>query len=282
MASAWYVQQRSGNSGWVDVTWSLGVGGGCGHRRDLAAWTGLAALAADDGGSSRRILVLAARRCTLPGAPDSSDDDPRYRNLIIQWGSDAPRRMFWFLQSQAAVGIVLALSIVLAAHNPNPNLRIQDLIGLAILLAAIVGEAVADRQLRAFKSDPAQSKGHLRCRSLAMVPPSELFLRMAVVARLSDYCHRFRRPKPLRMARASRASLHVLGAGTRIRHSAARRAYAALSRRSVSRLSKANARLFPIAVEMMLASASDLPIGQPRTSVLKQRPGRSGETKWIT
>ena len=27
MASAWYVQQRTGNSGWVDVTWSLGVGG---------------------------------------------------------------------------------------------------------------------------------------------------------------------------------------------------------------------------------------------------------------
>ena len=63
--------------------------------------------------------------------------------------------MFWFLQSQAAVGIILALSIVVAAHNPNPNLRIQDLIGLLILFAAIVGEAIADRQLRAFKSDPA-------------------------------------------------------------------------------------------------------------------------------
>ena len=72
-----------------------------------------------------------------------------------QWGNDAARRMFWFLQSQAAVGIILALSIVLAAQNPNPDLRIQDLIGLVILLAAIVGEAIADRQLRAFKSDPA-------------------------------------------------------------------------------------------------------------------------------
>ena len=74
---------------------------------------------------------------------------------MIQWGKDAARRMFWFLQSQAAVGIVLALSIVLAAQNPNPNLRLQDLVGLVILLAAIVGEAIADRQLRAFKSDPA-------------------------------------------------------------------------------------------------------------------------------
>jgi hypothetical protein len=82
----------------------------------------------------------------------------------------APRRMFWFLQSQAAVGIILALSIMVAAHNPNPNLRMQDLIGLMILSAdgpviritssnaALVGEAVADQQLRTFKTDPANRK----------------------------------------------------------------------------------------------------------------------------
>ena len=63
-------------------------------------------------------------------------DDPRYRNLIMQWGGDAPRRMFWFLQSQAAVGAVLALSIALAAQNPNPILRMQDLVGLAVLWLA--------------------------------------------------------------------------------------------------------------------------------------------------
>ena len=59
MASAWYVQQRTGNSGWVDVTWSLGVGGVAIHRRGLASWIRLAALAADTGGGARRILVLA-------------------------------------------------------------------------------------------------------------------------------------------------------------------------------------------------------------------------------
>ena len=26
MALAWYVQQKSGNAGWVDVSWSFGVG----------------------------------------------------------------------------------------------------------------------------------------------------------------------------------------------------------------------------------------------------------------
>jgi steroid 5-alpha reductase family enzyme len=154
MASAWYVQRRTGNSGWVDVTWSLGVGG---VAAIAAAWP-----VGYDWPHWRQLMVafLAGSWCLrlgvhIAGRTRAATDDPRYRNLMVQWGSDATRRMFWFLQSQAAVGIMLALSIVLAAHNPNPNLRMQDLIGLVTLLAAIVGEAIADWQLRVFKSDPA-------------------------------------------------------------------------------------------------------------------------------
>ena len=106
------------------------------------------------------VAALAVSWCLRLGIhiatrANSATDDPRYRNLMNQWGRNAARRMFWFLQSQAAVGLILAVSIVLAAQNLNPNLQIQDLIGLMILFAAIVGETIADRQLRAFKSDPA-------------------------------------------------------------------------------------------------------------------------------
>ncbi|HET7378281.1 MAG TPA: DUF1295 domain-containing protein [Anaerolineae bacterium] len=154
MALAWFVQRKTGNSGWVDVTWSLGVGGvafigaawplglGWPHWRQVA----VAALAVS---WCLRLGIHIATRT------HAATDDPRYRNLMNQWGNDAARRMFWFLQSQAAIGIILAISIALAGQNLNPNLRIQDLIGLVILSAAIVGEAIADRQLRAFKSDPA-------------------------------------------------------------------------------------------------------------------------------
>ena len=128
---------------------------------------------------------------------------------------------------------------------------------------------------------PCQPQGRMRCWTLAMVASSELLLRMVVVACLSDYCDRFHRPKPLWMARASRASLHVLGAGTRIWHPAARRPHAVFSRRSISRLLKANARFFPVAIEIMHCSTGHPPMGRPRTSVLKQPPGRSRETKWI-
>ncbi len=154
MALAWFVQRKTGNSGWVDVTWSLGVGGvAC----IAAAWP------LGQGGAHWRQMLVAALAVSwslrlgihIATRTHAATDDPRYRNLMNQWGKNAPRRMFWFLQSQAAVGLILAVSIVLAAQNLNPNPRIQDLIGLLILFAAIAGEAIADRQLRAFKSDPA-------------------------------------------------------------------------------------------------------------------------------
>ena len=51
--------------------------------------------------------------------------------------------------------LILAISIVLAAHNAHPGLRIQGVLGLTTLIAAIVGEAVSDFQLRQFEADPA-------------------------------------------------------------------------------------------------------------------------------
>lgn len=154
MAGAWLVQQKAGHSGWIDVSWSLGVGAVASgaallplhqhwpHWRQLS----VAILAAC---WSLRLGLHIARRTR------AAKDDPRYRALIVQWGADAPRRMFWFLQSQAAVGALLALSIALAAHNANPVARMQDFVGFALLGLALMGEAIADRQLRLFKSNPS-------------------------------------------------------------------------------------------------------------------------------
>ena len=85
--------------------------------------------------------------------------------------------MFWFLQSQAAVGnSTCALDRGRGAQSEFKPGEYRILIGLVTLLAAIVGEAIADWQLRVFKKRPCEPKRRLRCRSLAMVPPSELFL----------------------------------------------------------------------------------------------------------
>lgn len=153
MAGAWLVQQRTGNSGWVDAVWTFGLG----------AVGGVAALApihdADDG--VRRFLVAAlllawSARLGLHIVSRTAKiaDDPRYAELIRGWGPNARREMFWLLQKQALVTIPLAASVFLAAHNPAVSMRLQDWVAICLLVVAIAGEAIADRQLRQFRSDP--------------------------------------------------------------------------------------------------------------------------------
>lgn len=157
MAGAWSVQQRTGNSGWVDTIWTFGLG----------AVGAIGALAPFEAIASRQILAavmiaLWAGRLGLHIAQRSRGitDDPRYAEMARGWGSDAPRQMFWLLQKQAWVTIPLALAVFLAAHNPASQLRLQDIAAIAVMAIAIVGEAVADRQLRAFAADPA-NKGRV-------------------------------------------------------------------------------------------------------------------------
>lgn len=154
MASAWVVQQKTGNSGWVDTIWTFGLG--------LVAI--VAALAPIDSSEAtlRQSLVAGlvaiwALRLGLHIAKRSAGitDDPRYAELIRGWGADARRQMFWLLQKQAIVTIPLAMSVFLAAHNPSGQLRLQDWLGLSVLVLAIAGEALADHQLRRFRDNPA-------------------------------------------------------------------------------------------------------------------------------
>jgi steroid 5-alpha reductase family enzyme len=159
MAGAWLVQQRTGNSGWVDTIWtfSLGLTGAAGALWPIAGsspnprqWL-LATLVAV---WSIRLGSHIARRTA------GITDDPRYAAFAQEWGVDSPRRMFVFLQNQGLGSIPLVFSIFVAARFPHDALRIQDYLGVLVLLIGIAGEALADAQLKTFRSDPA-NKGRV-------------------------------------------------------------------------------------------------------------------------
>lgn len=151
MTFAWFVWRRTGNSGWIDAVWTFGLG----------ATAVLAALIPDGNGdiSSRQYFVagvfaLWSLRLGLHIAYRtwSITEDPRYAALERDWGEDRERQMFILLQKQALVSLPLALSVVIAAWKPGAT-GLQDFLGALILLVAIGGETVADRQLRAFRAD---------------------------------------------------------------------------------------------------------------------------------
>jgi len=155
MAAVTLAVLRGAKSGWVDAVWSflVGIAGVAAALAPVEGWPGdpqrraLVAIAAALW-SLRLGLHIAAR--TLRGG-----EDPRYAALREEWGDDWRSRMFRFLQIQAAVAFLLATTMFLAARNPASGLQWSDFAGLAVLLAAVAGEGVADAQLARFRRDPA-------------------------------------------------------------------------------------------------------------------------------
>ncbi|MGJ7041494.1 steroid 5-alpha reductase family enzyme [Shinella sp. BE166] len=155
MTGAWLVVVRGASSGWVDATWSflVGAAGIAVALTPVAGW---------EGDVQRRLvvaLIAVLWSCrlgfhivlrTLHGG-----EDPRYARLKQEWGDRWKGRLWFFLQIQAAAALLLAATIFLAARNPAPGLRWSDIAGIAILVAAVLGEGLADAQLARFRGDPA-------------------------------------------------------------------------------------------------------------------------------
>lgn len=157
MACAWAWQKRVGDIGWVDVFWTFGT---------AVAGAGLALAWADGSGAwPRRAVVIAivavwALRLGLHVAvrvARAPREDGRYQELREAWGKALQPRLFRFLQVQAFVSTGLAAAVALAANRPGPGVRAGDGLGVALALLAIGGEALADRQMEAFRRDAANA-----------------------------------------------------------------------------------------------------------------------------
>lgn len=156
MALAWVVGRLPGRSGWIDAAWSLATG-------LVGAVVALVPVA--DGVTPRQGLVagmVALWSLRLGGhialRTAGGGDDPRYAELRRAWGPRFAMRLFLFLQIQAVAAWLLVVCVMVAARNPAPIWAWSDLAGAALLALAVLGEGVADAQLRAFRKDPAHDR----------------------------------------------------------------------------------------------------------------------------
>jgi steroid 5-alpha reductase family enzyme len=151
MAALWLLQKRRGDAGIVDVAWSAGLG----FAAILYAFTSEGALV------RRGLLGLLAGGWSLRLASYllfdrifRGEEDGRYQRLRSKWGNKADTYFLVFFQFQALLVPLLSLPLLVVAHNSSPGPTGFDIAGILIFLVAIIGEAIADRQLRRFRSDP--------------------------------------------------------------------------------------------------------------------------------
>ena len=156
MTLLWARQLRTHNATSVDVAWSFGLAA-------LAIVYGVFS----DAPMLRRLLIggLALAWALRLGlfllfnrVLGHTDEDGRYRAMREHWGAAAAKNFFWVYQAQAAVAMMF--SIPLLAAMPGDSLDGFAFAGVAVWAVAVAGEAIADRQLAAFRGNPA-NKGRV-------------------------------------------------------------------------------------------------------------------------
>ncbi|MBX9604166.1 MAG: DUF1295 domain-containing protein [Bryobacteraceae bacterium] len=159
MAVLWLIHLPLRNASIVDIGWSFGIAlvalvyaiqgpGGSPRRWVMAAMAGLWGLRL--GG----YLLLR-----IAGKPEEG----RYVALREKWKTNLEFKFLLFFQFQALLCPALSWPFLVAAVNPAPGLGGWEYAGLAIWAAGVMGEAIADGQLDAFKKDP-RNKG-LTCQA---------------------------------------------------------------------------------------------------------------------
>jgi steroid 5-alpha reductase family enzyme len=152
-AAVFLIARRIDNYGIVDIAWSYAFAA-------LAAFYALAG----SGWPVRRALIgaLACLWSLRLGTHlyvrvmgHHPVEDGRYLALRQRWAANFTPEMFKFFQMQAVSVVLLGAAFLVASINPRPTLHPLEIAGMLLWLIALTGEALADRQLAAFKHDPA-------------------------------------------------------------------------------------------------------------------------------
>ncbi len=160
MGALYFVQRARANANIVDFGWAAGVGG-------VALW--YAAAAPGDGAHRLALAVVGslwAFRLSFYLLRDRvlyAKEDGRYRVLRESWGARAQRNFLIFFLAQAALVVLFSAPHLMTALRPGPGLSPWGWCGVVVGLGAILGETIADRQLRRWRDAPA-NRGRT-CRS---------------------------------------------------------------------------------------------------------------------
>ena len=151
MFGLWLIQLKYRNASLADAGWCAGLVG-------AVIWYALMV----EGEPARRMLVasmigLYALRLgsyILLDRIVGKQEDPRYRMVRRRWGQQEPAIIFGYFQLQAAAICLFSYPPLLVMQNPRPAFSLWELLGVIVWGVAVAGEAIADRQLAAFRRQP--------------------------------------------------------------------------------------------------------------------------------
>jgi steroid 5-alpha reductase family enzyme len=152
----WLRQKSTKNAGMVDPVWSYCVG-------FTAVFYAL--VSTGDPATRWTVGILGGAWGVRLGTflffrNTGKPEDGRYHRLREEWGDKADSNMFWFFQFQVVLAMLLSLGFLVASYRPSTPSFAIFVAAIVLMAISVIGEAIADAQLSAFKKKP-QNKGHV-------------------------------------------------------------------------------------------------------------------------
>ena len=267
MAGAWLVQQRTGNSGWVDTIWtfSLGLVGAV----SALAPSGTVALGSRQWLVAALVAVWSVRLGSHIAARTAKiTDDPRYAAFAKEWGVEFTAQDVHLL-AEPRFGID-PVGVRDFRRRARAGCRTSRT-GLSRRRSSCLTGSRAKRSpmRNSSRSDQSrQQRDGERRRTLELVAAPELLLRMVRLARLSGHRNFVRLSVGLATLLAPIFMFWILNYVDR--RSAARRADDKIARRPLSRVPSADQPFLPLAAkDYVICHDPDFPdIASPSVSPL--------------
>lgn len=169
MSLVWVLHLPRKNAGLVDVAWAFGLGLLALFYFSVSRWSLFAAgvpfstlffvNGSPEHGTlfvamaliwSARLTLHLFQRNVLSGAAE----DPRYADLRVKWKEGLLFKFYLFFNAQGAMNVFLSLGFLLVMVGPSKGLGFFEWTGFVVWFVALVGEALADWQLKRFKLEP--------------------------------------------------------------------------------------------------------------------------------
>jgi steroid 5-alpha reductase family enzyme len=157
MTIIWIIQNKNKNAGLVDVAWAI----------SFSISMLIYYFYYSENSTLRKnilliMVIIWSLRLTIYlfkrnwGKPE----DARYTNLRKEWGDQAGIKLFGFFQFQALLAALLTFPFAIISMNPSDGFTGLEILGLILWNIGLIGESIADNQLRSFKANVA-NKGKI-------------------------------------------------------------------------------------------------------------------------
>ena len=146
----WHLRLR--NAGTVDIGWGLGF-----------IFLTLVYISQGEGFTLRNgfglfmvsVWGLRLSLFLIKRLQHDNKEDARYQTLRNNWRTQQSLKFFFFFEFQALLQVILSTPFLAVSRNPQQQLSLVEIVGFVIWLAGVVGEAISDKQLAQFKTNPA-------------------------------------------------------------------------------------------------------------------------------